>query len=82
MSDKLVCANALLAFYAILRIFCQNSTGQVRSAIVSHMNEDGCRALIDATREVFSNEDHQDFATSWNSVRHNASRLIVLLDSL
>ena len=62
MSDKLVCGAALLAFYAILRIFCLNSTGQVRSAIVSHMNEDGCRALI-ATPGVFFNEDHQDFAT-------------------
>ena len=75
MSDKLVCGAALLAFYAILRIFCLNSTGQVRSAIVSHMNEDGCRALIDATREVFSNEDHH-FATRISPL------LIDLLDSL
>ena len=75
MSDKLVCKVALLAFYAILRKFCQNSTGQVRSAIASHMNADGCRALIDATREVFSNEDHH-FATRISPL------LIDLLDSL
>ena len=81
MSDKLVCGAALLAFYGILRIFCRNSTGQVRSAIASHMNADGCRALADAARERVSDEDEVD-CREVACVKRYATRLIVELDNL